>query len=67
MKATVIRDLSLAELVVKEKELLEEIFHLKLRRATGQLANPMRRRTARRELAQVKTIVGQRSLKQGDA
>lgn len=67
MKIGEIRDLSPDELRTKEKELLEEIFHLKLRRATGQLANPMRRRHARRELAQVKTIVAQRARQQGKA
>ena len=67
MKATAVRELSLDELRAKETELIEEIFHLKLRRATGQLANPMRRRTARRELARVKTILVQQLAKKGAA
>ena len=67
MKANAVRDLSIDELRTKEKELVEEIFHLKLRRATGQLANPMRRRTARRELARVKTILVQQLAKKGAA
>ena len=67
MKATAVRDLSLGELQTKEKELVEEIFHLKLRRATGQLANPMRRRVARRDLARIKTVLAQRAAEKGNA
>ena len=61
MKTKTVRDLSGDELVTKEKELVEEIFHLRLRRATGQLANPMRRREARRDLARVKTVIAERA------
>ena len=67
MKANAVRDLSIDELRTKEKELVEEIFHLKLRRATGQLANPMGRRTARRDLARVKTVLAQRAAEKGNA
>lgn len=61
MKTKAVRDLSGDELLTKEKELVEEIFHLRLRRATGQLANPMRRREARRDLARVKTVIAERA------
>ena len=61
MKTQTVRDLSGDELITKEKELVEEIFHLRLRRATGQLANPMRRREARRDLARVKTVIAERA------
>lgn len=61
MKTKAVRDLSGDELLSKEKELVEEIFHLRLRRATGQLANPMRRREARRDLARVKTVIAERA------
>lgn len=61
MRAKSVRDLSGDELSTKEKELVEEIFHLRLRRATGQLANPMRRREARRDLARVKTVIAERA------
>ena len=67
MKAAAVRDLSVDELRTKEKELVEEIFRLKLRRATGQLPNPMQRRGARRDLARVKTVLAQRATKKGNA
>ena len=66
MKTSELRDLSPDELRVRERELTEEIFHLRLRRATSQLTNPMKLRQSRRTLARVKTILRQRAT-QGEA
>jgi large subunit ribosomal protein L29 len=66
MKTRELRDLSPDELRVRERELTEEIFHLRLRRATSQLTNPMKLRQSRRALARIKTILGERAT-QGDA
>lgn len=52
-----LQDLNLEALVERERELGDEIVRLRLRRATGQLSNPMAGRTARRELARVKTLI----------
>ena len=60
MGAKEIRELGLEELGQKEQELVEELFRLRLRKSTGQLENPMRIRTVRRELARIKTVRGQR-------
>jgi large subunit ribosomal protein L29 len=60
MKRQEIRDLSEHELATKERELLEELFHLRLRRATSQLPNPMKVRETKRDLARVKTVLRQR-------
>ena len=60
MGAKEIRELGLEELGQKERELVEELFRLRLRKSTGQLENPMRIRTVRRELARIKTVRGQR-------
>ena len=57
MKAREVRELSEDELHTREHELTEELFHLRLRRATSQLANPMKVRTTRRDLARVKTAL----------
>jgi large subunit ribosomal protein L29 len=54
------RDLSDVELETRVHELEEEIFHLQLRRATSQLENPMKMRTARRDLARCLTIQRER-------
>ena len=64
MEAEELRALSTPEVLQKKRELAEEIFHLKLKRATSQLENPMKLRQARRDLARVETILQQRSEKQ---
>jgi large subunit ribosomal protein L29 len=66
MKFAELRDLSPDELRVRERELTDEIFHLRLRRATAQLTNPMKLRQSRRTLARVKTLLHQRAA-QGEA
>ena len=65
MKPEELRDLSDAELRVKEAELIDELFHLRLRRATSQLANPMKPRMTKRDLARVKTLLRQRAAGEG--
>jgi large subunit ribosomal protein L29 len=57
-----LRELSTEELARKRGELREEIFHLKLRRATSRLENPMKLRQSRRDLARVETILRERSV-----
>jgi large subunit ribosomal protein L29 len=44
-----------AELAEKEKNLKEASWKLRLQTATGQLENPMRLKTLRRDVARVKT------------
>jgi large subunit ribosomal protein L29 len=61
MKPQQARDMSTDELTVRERELTEALFHLRLRRATSQLANPMKVRETRRDLARVKTVLRQRT------
>ena len=57
MQAKEVRDLGVDEMRVKERELREEIFRLRLRRGTGQLASPSKLRAARRDLARVLTVL----------
>ena len=57
MKTSELRNLSADELRVRERDLVDEIFHLRLRRATAQLSNPMKLRDSRRTLARVKTLL----------
>lgn len=45
----------------REREIAEEIFRLRMRKATGQLDNPMRLRLLRRDLARLKTIQQERA------
>ena len=64
MKPQEVRELADAELATKARELNDELFHLRLRRATSQLANPMKVRQVKRDLARVKTVLRQRSAAQ---
>lgn len=62
MEGKELRELSLDELAQKRGELREEIFHLKLRRATSRLENPMKLRQTKQDLARVETVLRQRAL-----
>jgi large subunit ribosomal protein L29 len=57
MKAKELRQLSEGELLIKEKELGEELFNLRFQHATGQLENVMRIPQVRRDIARVKTVL----------
>lgn len=55
MKYSEVHDLSDGELGAKEKELRQELFNLRFRKATGQLDNTARIGLLRRDLARVLT------------
>ncbi len=55
MKYGELKDLTREELRVKEAELTDELFKLRLRQATTQLENPMRIRQLRRDVARIQT------------
>jgi large subunit ribosomal protein L29 len=57
MELQEIRNLTLDELVVKEKELRKELFNLRYQLLSGRIENPQRIKTARREIARIKTVV----------
>jgi large subunit ribosomal protein L29 len=56
-----IRELSEAELEVRLREIREELFGLRLKRATSQLENRMRVRAMRRDLARFLTVRRERA------
>jgi large subunit ribosomal protein L29 len=60
MRASEYRDLSVEELAVKEKELSEALFNLKFQHATGQLDNTAQLKKTRKDIARVKTILGEK-------
>lgn len=62
MKAKELRDLSTDELEQKLAEFKEELFNLRFQLATGQLENPMRVKTVRKDIARVKTLMQERVL-----
>ena len=65
MKAKELRQLSEGELIVKEKELGEELFNLRFQQATGQLENVMRIPQVKRDIARVKTILKEKAPDKG--
>jgi large subunit ribosomal protein L29 len=65
MQAKELRDLGEEELAQKRRELKEEIFHLKLRKATGRLENAMKLRQDRRDLARIETVLKEKQPKGG--
>lgn len=65
MRASEIRELSDQELAVKERELKESLFRFRLKRGINQLESPAAMKSARRELARVKTVMAQRQAAQG--
>ena len=60
MKPQEARDMTQDELLTRERELADELFHLRLKRATSQLPNPMKVRQTKRDLARVKTLLHER-------
>ena len=59
-KATDLRTRTVDELADQLDTLGKEIFNLRFQRASGQLENTARVRQARREIARIKTILGER-------
>ncbi len=64
MKANKLRELSVAELELKLKELKAQLFNLRFQHATNQLDNPMKMVEVKRTIAQVKTILREIELKE---
>jgi large subunit ribosomal protein L29 len=54
-----LRQMSAADLKVKERETREEIFRLRLKLRTNQLDNAGNYRKARKELARILTLIAQ--------
>jgi large subunit ribosomal protein L29 len=61
MRTAELRDKSVDELSSRERELHEQLYKLRFQRATGRLENPMKIREVKREIARIKTLLGERS------
>ncbi|RKX66112.1 MAG: 50S ribosomal protein L29 [Thermodesulfobacteriota bacterium] len=59
MRASEWRKLTKEEMVVKLKELQEELFKLRFQDATGQLKNKKRPFLVRKDIARIKTILNE--------
>ena len=63
MKIKEIRDLSLDELQQKNRELVEELFKLRLRHASGQMDSPATLGHIRRDIARVRTVLVEKEIR----
>lgn len=57
MKTGDLQELSIQELVDRERELARELFNLRFQMATGQLSNHTVIKKTKRDIARVKTIL----------
>ena len=60
MKIGEFRDLGADELKQREKDLDDQLFRMRIQKSMGQLENPDKMRTVRRDLARVKTVQRQK-------
>ena len=60
MKAADLRQQTIEELQLKEQELAEQLFAQRLQKVTGQLENPAKISAAKRDLARVLTVMGEK-------
>ena len=63
MKATEIRNMSLEEMKQKASDLGQELFNLRFQHETGQLENSSKLKKVRRDIARMKTVIGQSTAK----
>ena len=60
MKASELRDLGADELGAKERDLVDQLFRMRIQKSMGQLEAPEKIRAVRRDLARVKTVLRQK-------
>ena len=59
MKAAELRALGADELGVRERDLTDQLFRLRIQKSMGQLEAPGKLKTVRRDLARIKTVLRQ--------
>jgi large subunit ribosomal protein L29 len=60
MILTELRDMGVSELTARKRELKDELFHLRIQQAGGQLERPSQLRSLRKEVARIETILTER-------
>ncbi|MCE5194591.1 MAG: 50S ribosomal protein L29 [Nitrospiraceae bacterium] len=61
MRSSELKNLTIDELRIKEHDMRKELFNLKFRVATGEVENPKRINTLRKDIARVLTIITEKS------
>ena len=60
MKAAELRDLAVSDLAARGRELRDQLWNARMKKATGQLENTALLRTLRRDIARVETVLRQK-------
>jgi len=60
MKAAELRDLGADQLGVRERDLTDQLFRMRIQKSMGQLEAPEKMRLVRRDLARIKTVLRQK-------
>ena len=61
MKAAELRELGVDDLGARERDLIDQLFRMRIQKAMGQLETPEMMRTVRRDLARIKTVIRQKA------
>ncbi len=65
MRASELRAMGNDELSVKERELTDQLFRMRIQKSMGQLEAPDKLRMVRRDLARIKTVLRQNAKRVG--
>jgi large subunit ribosomal protein L29 len=60
MKPAELRDLGADELTIRERDLNDQLFRMRIQKSMGQLEAPEKMKIVRRDLARVKTVLRQK-------
>ena len=60
-KPAQLREKSADELRTEEQKLQNDLYKLRFQRATGRMENPSKMRQIRREIARIKTLLGEKA------
>lgn len=64
MKAKELREMSVEEMARKEADFKQEWFNLRFQHGTGQLENTSKLKSAKRDIARIKTVIRQKETQQ---
>ncbi len=63
MKFSDIENKNVADLIKQKKELISQLFEMKMKNSLGQLANPVQIRAVRKNIARLNTAIVKKSVR----
>jgi large subunit ribosomal protein L29 len=63
MKFTDIESKNMTDLIKQKKELISQLFEMKMKNSLGQLTNPVQIRTVRKNIARLNTAIVKKSVR----